>query len=51
VLQPAWIAAGEDDGLPAWVNRTMDRGAGTWARLEQNWKASDRGDIDAGHAS
>jgi hypothetical protein len=28
----------------------MDRDAGTRARLEQNWKASDRGGIDTEHA-
>jgi len=28
----------------------MDRDAGTRARLEQHWKASDRGDIDTEHA-
>ena len=34
----------------AQVNRTMDRDAMTRARLEQHWKASDRGDIDTEHA-
>ena len=29
---------------------TMDRDAGTRARLEQHWQASDRGDIDTEHA-
>ena len=28
----------------------MDRDAGTRARLEQHWEASDRGDIDTEHA-
>jgi hypothetical protein len=28
----------------------MDRDAGTRARLEQHWQASDRGDIDTEHA-
>jgi len=32
------------------VNRTTDRDARTRARLEQHWKASDRGDIDTEHA-
>jgi len=32
------------------VNSTMDRDASTRARLEQHWKASDRGDIDTEHA-
>jgi SnoaL-like domain len=32
------------------VNRTVDRDAGTRARLEQHWKASDRGDTDTEHA-
>jgi len=32
------------------VNKTTDRDAGTRARLEQHWKASERGDIDAEHA-
>ena len=31
------------------MNRTMDRDARTRARLEQHWKASDRGDIDTEH--
>jgi len=32
------------------VNWTVDRDARTRARLEQHWKASDRGDIDTEHA-
>ena len=32
------------------MNKTMDRDARTRARLEQHWKASERGDIDAEHA-
>jgi hypothetical protein len=32
------------------VNKTTDRDARTHARLEQHWKASDRGDIDTEHA-
>ncbi|MDF3294157.1 nuclear transport factor 2 family protein [Streptomyces silvisoli] len=32
------------------MNRTVDRDARTRARLEQHWKASDRGDIDTEHA-
>ena len=32
------------------VNPTMDRDAGTRARLEQHWKASEGGDIDTEHA-
>jgi hypothetical protein len=32
------------------VIRTMDRDVRTRARLEQHWKASDRGDIDTEHA-
>jgi hypothetical protein len=32
------------------VNRTLDRDARTRARLEQHWKASDRGDVEAEHA-
>ena len=32
------------------MNRTTDRDATTRARLEQHWKASERGDIDAEHA-
>jgi hypothetical protein len=32
------------------VNRTADRDARTRARLEQHWKASERGDIDTEHA-
>ena len=32
------------------MNSTMDRDASTRARLEQHWKASDRGDIDTEHA-
>jgi hypothetical protein len=32
------------------VNKTTDRDARTRARLEQHWKASDRGDLDAEHA-
>jgi SnoaL-like domain len=32
------------------MNRTTDRDAQTRARLEQHWKASDRGDIDTEHA-
>jgi hypothetical protein len=32
------------------VNPTTDRDAGTRARLEQHWKASEDGDIDTEHA-
>jgi SnoaL-like domain len=32
------------------MNRTTDRDGQTRARLEQHWKASDRGDIDTEHA-
>ena len=32
------------------MNWTVDRDARTRARLEQHWKASDRGDIDTEHA-
>jgi hypothetical protein len=32
------------------MNKTTDRDASTRARLEQHWKASDRGDIDTEHA-
>jgi SnoaL-like domain len=32
------------------TNRTMDRDARTRARLEQHWKASERGDTDTEHA-
>ena len=32
------------------MNRTTDRDARTHARLEQHWKASDRGDTDTEHA-
>jgi hypothetical protein len=32
------------------VNTTTDRDARTRARLEQHWKASDRGDTDTEHA-
>jgi hypothetical protein len=32
------------------VNKTTDRDASTRARLEQHWKASDRGETDAEHA-
>ena len=32
------------------MNRTTDRYARTRARLEQHWKASDRGETDTEHA-
>jgi hypothetical protein len=32
------------------VNRTMDHDAGTRARVEQHWKASEDGDADTEHA-
>jgi hypothetical protein len=36
--------------LGAYVDRTTDRDTRNRARLEQHWKASERGDIDAEHA-